>query len=59
MHTLSRLLEAQGQVRKLQKDGLMSDYSFGEISAYIEGLIEDVYEEEREAQKLGVSLSNA
>ncbi|MGE6499551.1 hypothetical protein ACQKF0_04165 [Bacillus wiedmannii] len=55
MHTLSRLLEAQGQVRELQKDGLLSDYSFGEISAYIEGLIEDVYEEDKEAQKLGVS----
>ncbi|WP_179951720.1 hypothetical protein [Bacillus sp. ABP14] len=56
MHTLSRLLEAQDQVRELQKDGLMSDYSFGEISAYIEGLIEDVYEEEREAQKLSVTF---
>ncbi|MBK3311794.1 MULTISPECIES: hypothetical protein [Bacillales] len=59
MHTLSRLLEAQDQVRELQKDGLMNDYSFGEISEYIEGLIEDVYEEEKEAHKLGVSLSNA
>ncbi|MDA1808905.1 hypothetical protein H0911_27590 [Bacillus sp. HSTU-bmb18] len=55
MHTVSRLLEAQDQVRELYKDGLMGDYSFGEISEYIEGLIEDVYEEEKEAQKLGVS----
>ncbi|MBY7109713.1 hypothetical protein ILT06_02115 [Bacillus sp. 17RED48] len=55
MHTLSRLLEAQDQIRELYKDGIMGDYSFGEISEYIEGLIEDVYEEEKEAQKLGVS----
>ncbi|MED1301647.1 hypothetical protein P4U65_13930 [Bacillus pacificus] len=56
MHTLSRLLEAQDQVRELYKDGIMSDYSFGEISKYIEGLIEDVYEEEKEAQKKAITF---
>ncbi|WP_433948159.1 hypothetical protein [Bacillus tropicus] len=56
MHTLSRLLEAQDQIRELYKDGIMGDYSFGEISEYIEGLIEDVYEEEKEAQKKAITF---
>ncbi|MDC7975388.1 hypothetical protein Q8G37_17915 [Bacillus wiedmannii] len=56
MHTLSRLLEAQDQVRELYKDGLMGDYLFGEISEYIEELIEDVYEEEKEAQKKAITF---
>lgn len=57
MHTLKRLLEAQDQARELFKDGLMSDDSFEEISEYIAGLIEDVYEEEKEAQKEAITLS--
>ncbi|CGG58271.1 MULTISPECIES: hypothetical protein [Bacillus cereus group] len=51
MHSLERLLEAQSQIMKLHIDGLMSDDAFSEMSSYIEGLIEGVYEEEKEAHK--------
>ncbi|MDD1369772.1 hypothetical protein Q9B79_11560 [Bacillus sp. MHSD_36] len=54
MHSLERLLEAQSQIMELHIDGLMSDDAFSEMSSYTEGLIEGVYEEEKEAHKESV-----